>query len=86
LRCHRIAGLQAAVFAGLAVSVFPRCAIGPNIRRLGEQDGLPPLPPIELVMHRKSQSISDAAEQLAQYIARELGDAAAATKIGKTEL
>ena len=75
--CDSIAGLQAAVFAGLAVSVFPRCAIGPNIRSLGEQDGLPPLPPIELVMHRKSQGISDAAEQLAQYIARELGNAAA---------
>lgn len=84
--CDSIAGLQAAVFAGLAVSVFPRCAIGPNLRRLGEQDGLPPLPPIELVMHRKSQGISDAAEQLAQYIARELGDAAAATKIGKPEM
>jgi DNA-binding transcriptional LysR family regulator len=79
--CDSIAGLQAAVFAGLAVSVFPRCAIGPNIRRLGEQDGLPPLPPIELVMHRKSQGISDAAEQLAQHIARELGDADA-RKIG----
>ena len=72
--CDSIAGLQAAVFAGLAVSVFPRCAIGPNIRRLGADDGLPPLPPVELVMHRKSQGISDAAEQLARYIARELGD------------
>jgi DNA-binding transcriptional LysR family regulator len=71
--CDSIAGLRAAVFAGLAVSVFPRCAIGSNIRQLGTQDGLPPLPPIELVMHRKSQGISDAAEQLAQFIARELG-------------
>jgi hypothetical protein len=29
-------------------------------------------------MHRKSQDISAAAEQLAQYITRELGDSAAA--------
>jgi DNA-binding transcriptional LysR family regulator len=71
--CDSIAGLRAAVFAGLAVSVFPSCAIGSNIRQLGAQDGLPPLPPVELVMHRKSQGISDAAEQLAQFIARELG-------------
>jgi DNA-binding transcriptional LysR family regulator len=71
--CDSIAGLRAAVFAGLAVSVFPRCAIGANIRQLGAQDGLPPLPPVELVMHRKSQDISDAAEQLAQFITRELG-------------
>lgn len=72
--CDSIAGLQAAVFAGLAVSVFPRCAIVPNVRCLGEADGLPKLPSIELVMHRKNQGISDAAEQLAQYIVRELGD------------
>jgi DNA-binding transcriptional LysR family regulator len=77
--CDSIAGLRAAVFAGLAVSVFPLCAVGSSIRRLGEEDGLPPLPPIELVMHRKSQGISDAAEQLAQYIIRALGDGAAAT-------
>jgi DNA-binding transcriptional LysR family regulator len=77
--CDSIAGLRAAVFAGLAVSVFPLCAVGSSIRRLGEEDGLPPLPPIELVMHRKGQGISDAAEQLAQYIIRSLGDGAAAT-------
>jgi DNA-binding transcriptional LysR family regulator len=71
--CDSIAGLRATVFAGLAVSVFPRCAIGSNIRQLGAQDGLPPLTPVELVMHRKSQDISDAAEQLAQFITRELG-------------
>ena len=76
--CDSIAGLQAAVFAGLAVSVFPRCAIVPNVRCLDETDGLPKLPPVELVMHRKSQGISDAAEQLAQYIARELGDSISA--------
>ena len=66
--------------------MFPRCAIGANVRCLGEDDGLPPLPPIELVMHRKSQGISDAAEQLAQYITRELGNAAAAAKIAKSEM
>lgn len=76
--CDSIAGLQAAVFAGLAVSVFPRCAIVPNVRHLNEADGLPKLPPIELVMHRRSQGISNAAEQLVQHIARELGDSAPA--------
>lgn len=44
--CDSIAGLQAAVFAGLAVSVFPRCAIVPNLRCLDEADGLPKLPPL----------------------------------------
>lgn len=72
--CDSIAGLQAAVLAGLAVSVFPHCAIVPNIRCLDEADSLPRLPSIELVLHRKSQGISEAAEQLAQHIIRELGD------------
>lgn len=72
--CDSIAGLQAAVLASLAVSVFPRCAVVPRIRCLNEKDGLPKLPSIELVLHRKSHGVSEAAEQLAQYIARELGD------------
>ncbi|RTL48967.1 MAG: LysR family transcriptional regulator [Bradyrhizobiaceae bacterium] len=72
--CDSIAGLQAAVFAGLAVSVFPRCAVVPGLRCLDESDGLPKLPHIELVLFRKRQGVSAAAEQLAQYIARELGE------------
>jgi len=71
-----IAGLQAAVFAGLAVSVFPQCAVVPGLRCLDEDDGLPKLPPIELVLHRKNHDLSDAAEQLARYIAHKLGDQA----------
>lgn len=72
--CDSIAGLQAAVFAGLAVSVFPQCAIGPNVRSLNDTDQLPGLPSVELVMHRRSHGVSDAAEQLAQYITQELGN------------
>jgi len=74
--CDSIAGLQAAVFAGLAVSVFPQCAVIPGLRCLDENDGLPRLPAIELVMQRKNQDLADAAEQLAQYIARELSNPA----------
>lgn len=74
--CDSIAGLQAAVLAGLAVSVFPRCAVVPGVRCLDERDGLPRLVPIELVLFRKKQGVSDAAEQLAQYIAGELGEPA----------
>lgn len=72
--CDSIAGLQAAVLAGLAVSVFPRCAVVPGIRCLDDGDGLPKLAQIELVLFRKKQGVSDAAEQLAQYIAGELGE------------
>jgi DNA-binding transcriptional LysR family regulator len=67
-----IAGLQAAVFAGLAVSVFPDCAVSSSMRRLGEAEGLPSLPPVELVLYRKPKGVSEAAEHLAQYMASEL--------------
>lgn len=75
--CDSIAGLQAAVFAGLAVSVFPSCALVPSIRKLGRGDDLPFLPPVDLVMHRRPGGVSEAAEHLAQYVARELAATAA---------
>ena len=81
--CDSIAGLQAAVFAGLAVSVFPKCAVVPGVRCLDEAAGFPKLPPIDLVLHRKKHDVSDAAEQLAQFIARELSDSAIEDTAGK---
>jgi len=72
--CDSFAGLQAAVLSGIAVSAFPRCTITPNLRVLNKGDGLPELPSIEMVLHRKEQGISEAAEQLARYIARELAN------------
>jgi len=37
--------------------------------------GLPNLQPVELVMQRRTHGLSEAAEQLAQYISRELSEA-----------
>jgi DNA-binding transcriptional LysR family regulator len=67
-----IAGLQAAVYAGLAVSVLPRCAVSPAMRLLGSAEGMPPLSVIELVLMRKPQGVTEAAEQLANYISAKL--------------
>jgi DNA-binding transcriptional LysR family regulator len=67
-----IAGLQAAVFAGLAVSVFPQCAVSSTVRRLGKAEGFPELRAVDLVIQRNPQGVSPAAERLAQYIASEL--------------
>jgi DNA-binding transcriptional LysR family regulator len=77
--CDSIAGLQAAVFAGLAVSVFPRCALDPRLRCLSADDGLPNLPGVELVMQRKSDGLSEAAEQLARFIISALGASVSST-------
>lgn len=67
-----IAGLQAAVYAGLAITVLPRCAVSPAMRTLGVAERMPRLPIIDLVMVRGRKSRNAAAEQLADYIARRL--------------
>jgi DNA-binding transcriptional LysR family regulator len=72
--CDSIAGLQAAVFAGLAVSVFPRCALDARLRCLSADDGLPNPLAVELVMQRKSEGLSKAAEQLAHFMVSALGN------------
>lgn len=67
-----IAGLQAAVHAGLAISAFPLCAVNADIRRLDAGDGLPKLPDLTIVLQRKPGDLPSAAEHLAQYILAEL--------------
>ncbi|GEP09073.1 LysR substrate-binding domain-containing protein [Methylobacterium gnaphalii] len=69
-----IAGLQAAVYAGLAVSAFPLCAVGPLVRRLGRNEGLPDMPDLEIVLQRKPSGIAAAAEHLAEYMIAEVGN------------
>lgn len=71
--CDSIAGLQAAVYAGLAVSVFPLCALTPALRRLGPADGLPPLPSLDVVMQRGAGG-NIAVDQLAEFIVAELAN------------
>lgn len=67
-----IAGLQAAVYAGLAVTVLPHCAVSPAMRCLGPAEGLPSLPAIDLVMVPRRKKLSPAAEHLAEYISQRL--------------
>lgn len=69
-----IAGLQAAVYAGLAVSAFPLCAVTPHVRRLGRAEGFPDLPNLEIVLQRKPSGIAAAAEHLAEYMVSELAN------------
>lgn len=67
-----IAGLQAAVYAGLAMTVLPRCAVSAAMRVLDAGESMPRLPSIDLVMARSRASRNAAAEQLADYIAQRL--------------
>lgn len=67
------AGVRAAVLAGLAVTVLPRSTQGPGIVELGERDGFPALPNIQIVIHRNPKSSSPAVQRLIEDIAANLG-------------
>ena len=67
-----IAGLQAAVFAGLAVTVLPQCAVTAGMRVLRASDRVPMLRPTDLVIHHRAGQVSAAAANLAEYIAQQL--------------
>ena len=77
-RCHRawriacvsesIAGLQAMALADASVIVLAETVDVPGLRRLGSKDGLPSLPPVELVLWRGRHGVSPAADHLANHI------------------
>ncbi len=60
-----LSGLSAAVRAGLAITVLTPSMLGPDMRVLGTDDGLPALPSIEIALHRSSKAATEATEQLA---------------------
>ncbi len=87
-RPHRIlytswnaGAISAAVLAGLAVSVFPESALRPGMRVIGEQDGFPALPAIDIGLLRNAHEPSALADALAAHIVQgldNLSEAAAA--------
>ena len=73
-----IAGMEAMALADAAVIVLAESVKVAGLRRLTEQDGLPPLPPVELVLWRRKLGLSSAADHLALHIEHDIGSAAAA--------
>lgn len=51
--------------AGLAITVLTPSMLGPDMRVLGTDDGLPALPSIEIALHRSTKAANKATEQLA---------------------
>lgn len=68
-----VGGLQAAIFAGMAVSVLCKSALVPGMRQLGIHEYFPPLPPIELLLYRAAGQSTPAAMALHDYLALHLG-------------
>lgn len=67
-----LAGAQAAVLAGLGVTVLPKDMVPQGMHVLGIDDGFPELDDTEIALCRAPQGISKAAERLAEHIIRSL--------------
>lgn len=72
-----MAGLAPLVTAGLAVVVVTRNMLTDELRALDESSGLPPLPSIELALHRASRRPTAPAARLYELIREQLAPDAA---------
>lgn len=69
-------GLQAAVRAGLAVTVLSKDMVPQGLMILGSEHGLPPMPDTEIALYRAPGALSRAAQLLAEHITHSLEVAA----------
>jgi len=67
-----VGGLQAAVFAGMAVTVLGRSALVPGMRQIGVNEYFPPLPAVDLLLYRAPGTPTAAATALHDYLANNL--------------
>jgi len=56
-----------AVMAGMAVTAMESCLIGPGLRRLSQEDGVPPLGEVEISLHFEPGA-AKAVRTLAEYV------------------
>ena len=64
-----VSGLQAAVFAGMAITVLGRCALVNGMRELTPSEGFLPLPEVDLLLYRAPGATSPAVDALHDYLA-----------------
>jgi len=67
-----VGGLQAAVFAGMAVTVLGKSALVAGMRQIGVNEYFPPLPKVDLLLYRAPGSPTAAATALHDYLAHYL--------------
>jgi DNA-binding transcriptional LysR family regulator len=60
--------LWSGVAAGLGITLRTAAGIPSSLRRLGERDGLPPLPTVELCLHSRLKDVSPALAQLKRVV------------------
>jgi DNA-binding transcriptional LysR family regulator len=60
--------LWAGVAAGLGITLRTASGLSPSLKRLGEKDGLPPLPAVALCLHAGARSLPPALTLLRQVV------------------
>jgi DNA-binding transcriptional LysR family regulator len=68
-----VSGLQAAVFAGMAVTVLCRCALVSGMREITPSEGFLPLPKVDLLLYKAPGATSPAVDALHDYLAHYVG-------------
>jgi DNA-binding transcriptional LysR family regulator len=68
-----IAGMEAMALADAAVIVLAESVKVAGLRRLDAQDGMPPLPDVDLMLWQRNPGVVPAADHLAAYILNEVG-------------
>jgi DNA-binding transcriptional LysR family regulator len=68
-----VGGLQAAVFAGMAITVLGRSALVGGMREIEPSEGFLPLPKVDLLLYKAPGTTSPAASALHDYLAHYLG-------------
>lgn len=60
--------LWSGVAAGLGITLRTDSGLPPSLKKLGEKDGLPPLPSVDLCLHTAQRDIPPALEQLKRAV------------------
>ena len=68
-----VSGLQAAVFAGMAVTELRRCALVSGMREITPSQGFLPLPKVDLLLYKAPGATSPAVDALHDYLAHYVG-------------
>jgi DNA-binding transcriptional LysR family regulator len=71
-------GVQAAVLGGLGLAMVPDTAVIPGLRRLGVEDGLPPLPDFDIAVFLREDVASASCQAFVEFVTAELRAPAAA--------
>jgi len=69
-----LTGVLPAVDAGLTITVVARSMLTPDLFALDDRAGLPPLPSVEIAMHRPSGRPAEPARRRAALIQEQLGE------------